>query len=259
MKSSRQKWVLANLRTLVVTAIHAFTFTSYAHSQQSASGCGVLTPIDAISVPAWPIDSTWVVNIEPAPFGLQELTRGTLAVAFAPVPMVLWGAGSASEAWSSLSLGGLSNWSVGKDFRLGVRTTLEMSVFRDFSSLFAVKVGINAIFRRKEWTFGASIDDLAVVGSRAAPWVKVAAMVTVGEYDLALDVIMNSANEMGLLLSGVWRPVSELEVVLALLTAPTTIRLDGRVSALADLAVMVGIRHVEGLGFSPRIAVQMPW
>ncbi|MCX6141267.1 MAG: hypothetical protein NTX15_10660 [Candidatus Kapabacteria bacterium] len=230
-----------------------------AYAQQSASGCGILTPIDAIAVPARAIDSTWAASAEPAPYGLTELSRGTVAASLPHIPLLLWVSGSASEGWSNLTVGGFSNWSAGTDFRIGVRSSLNLSVFRGFSSVCAAKVGINAVFRRKEWTFGASIDDLAVVGSRAAPWVRVAAMVNLDFYDLALDVIMNSTNEMGLLLTGVWRPVPVLELVLGLLTAPTTIRLDGRISAFGDLAVVVGLQHFEGLGFSPHIALQMPW
>ena len=259
MGPSQKNWVPTNLRTLAVTAMVVFILNGHVFAQQSASGCGILSEIDAMAVPAWDIDSQIVVEAIAAPFGLTELSRATFAIGLPHLPVSMWLSGRSASGWSDVTLGGRSTWSPGPGFHFGLRTTIGWTILRGFSNTLDVRLGLSALVRRDEWTFGASIDDIVVVGSQPVPWVRCAAMYAFELYNIAVDVVMNSESEVALLFSGVWMPTNDVTLVAGLLTSPLTIRLDARISTFDAIELVLGIKHVENLGMSPHVVATLPW
>ncbi len=212
-----------------------------------------------MEVPAWEIDSQIVVEAIAAPFGLTELSRATFAIGLPHLPVSMWLSGRSASGWSDVVLGGRTTWSPGTGFHVGLRTTVGWTILRGFSNSVDVRLGINALVRRDQWTFGASIDDIVVVGSQPALWVRCAAMFTSDIYSVAADVVMNSKGDVALQCTGVWLPATDVTIVAAILSAPLTIRLDAHIASIETIEIILGIRHVDNLGTSPHVILTCPW
>ena len=228
-------------------------------AQQSASGIGVLTDGDAIYVPSKGVDSAVVFTVAPAPYGLSELSTAMIVVGLPAVEVSAWISGYAFSDHARVSLGTRKRWSLGTGFSLGLRAESAMRVFRGFSSTADLRMGVHATMQREQWTFGAAIDDIAVVGVEPLPWLRCSAGYSMTEVEGSFDLIMNGAQELTSMITGRWTPSKELTFVGSVLASPLTLGLDVRLSTIDPIDIVVGFNNVEDLGFSSHITVRWPW
>ncbi len=228
-------------------------------AQQSASGIGVLTDQDAVYVPSKAVDSAVVFTVTPAPYGLSELSTAMIVVGLPSAEVSAWISGYAFSEHARVSFGARRRWSLGTGFSIGLRAESTVMVFRGFSNAADLRVGVHATMRKEEWTFGAAIDDIAVVGVEPLPSLRCSAGYSMPEVEGSFDLIMNGAQELTSMLTGRWIPSQELTLVGSVLASPLTLRLDVRLSTIEPIDVVVGFNNVEDLGFSSHIALRWPW
>ncbi len=228
-------------------------------AQQSASGTGVLTDLDAISAPAMTVDSAVVFDALPAPFGIPELSTITVVAGPHSPAISAWMSGYTSANHSKLSFGMRRPWVLSTGFSLGTRVECTWMIFRGFADVVDVRVGAHALMLRENWKFGVAIDDIVVVGREPLPWLRCSAGYSIDDVEGAVDVIMNGAQQLAVMLTGRWESRVGLTVVGSVLSSPLTIRLGVKIEAIEPADIIVGIRHVEDLGVSPHLAVRWPW
>ena len=228
-------------------------------AQQSASGTGVLTDLDAISAPAMTVDSAVVFDAIPAPYGIPELSTFTVVAGPHSPAISAWMSGYTSAEHSKLSYGGRRPWVLSTGFSLGTRVECTWMIFRGFADVVDVRVGAHALMLRENWKFGVAIDDIVVVGREPLPWLRCSAGYSMADLEGAVDVIMNGAQQLAVMLTGRWESRVGLTVVASVLSSPLTIRLGVKIEAIEPADIIVGICHVEDLGVSPHLAVRWPW
>lgn len=242
-----------------MTAIGGCVLIAEISAQQSASGLGVLTDLDAVFAPATDVDSAAVFCAAPAPYGIAQLSSATILAGVPSVEMSAWISGYGSADHSRISLGARKPWTIGRGFSIGVRAECSWMLFRGFANSVDLRFGGHVLTHQDEWTFGVSIDDVVVVGVEPLPWLRCSVGYSTDDLGGAFDVIMNGAQEIAVMLTGRWAVVPHTTMVGSVLTSPLTIRLEAMFDAIDPVDVVVGIQHVEELGISPRISVRWPW
>ncbi|HLP28110.1 MAG TPA: hypothetical protein VK147_05665 [Candidatus Didemnitutus sp.] len=229
------------------------------YAQQSASGIGVLSDLDAISAPAVTVDSAVVFDAIPAPYGLPELSTFTVVAGPQSPAISAWMSGYTSAEHSKLSFGVRRPWVLSSGFSLGTRVECTWMVFRGFADVVDLRVGVHALMLREDWKFGVAIDDIVVVGREPLPWLRCSAGYSMDDLKGAVDVIMNGVQDLAVMLTTRWDSRAGLIAVGSVCTSPLTIRLDVKIDVIEPADIIVGFYHVEDLGLSPHLAVRWPW
>lgn len=225
------------------------------NAQFSASGCDILSESDAISVPAAPIEASWIAHISPAPYGIGELSGLLLLGGFPELSSSLWLDGRAIDGWTALVLGHRIRWMVDSAFAFGLRSTINGQWFRDFPSAVSMRMGVSALVSRGQMIYGVAIDDAATLGAPPNPWIRCSAKHAFNGGAVACDLSINPGSALGVMLSGLAHLTEAVSLTATILSNPVVARLAVRIVDCGGLDLVGAISYTETLGASPQVTI----
>ncbi len=232
-----------------------------AFTRLGATGRTALSIIDHLSLPAFAQpDTILAAGIRPAAFGLLALSDAVFVVPLSVATLSL--RGTATPRWIDLQPRAMRAWNLTPTFRVGVASSLRITMAPGFASHLEALVDIHAVITLDTlWTASCLVANAVRVGSTLesplrGPRIHAAVARSIGDFVASIDVALISGRDIGIMFEAADVRSTALRWRASFCTSPFALSAAFAMPLHNAMTLICEITHVEDLGYRTMLGVE---
>ena len=229
---------------------------------QDATGVTLLTLHGRVSAPSVAYDSSrFALYVQPAPFGIADLTSSSLTYLHRPLDMTVGLSGTATGSWTDIAVTVGRLWRLGDAFRIGTSGYASWEQASGFGSVAGVAATIHVSADLSEaFTVAGGADDLFSIGNWRQPPTRTLRLGLGwrGPVRMSSNLIIAPGSRTSLEIAAMGEVHEAVTLRGGLHTQPFKVHADARVNFEALWPITVSTLYTHRLGFRTSFVVEVP-